>query len=197
MAMALARLPADCRALVVENEPVQALALECLLEELGCRAVGPAGSVAEVEALLDRERPNFALVEGDLRAGLPELAGCLARRGVPFALLAVGRDGRDLDRIAGLAGRPHLARPFHAPSLRAVAGALYRADLEARVADADRHLEQGRARLARQLRLVERLAAAGADTAPAEGLAREYGRLLRTLRGSRALLGRRLDRFPG
>ena len=60
---------------------------------------------------------------------------------------------------------------------------------------ADRRIAEGKECLARQLKLVERMAAAGHDTGSAERLAREYGRLLRTVRSSRELLVQRLDSF--
>jgi hypothetical protein len=193
--VALAKLPGGCRALIVDGEPLQALALECLLEELGCQPVGPARSVAEVEQRLRQEHPNFALVDCGLVEWLTPLAACLDRSRVPFALLAVCAEGATLDRIECVRDRPRLTRPYHGPSLHAVAVALYRADLRAKIEEADRHLVEGRSRLARQLRLIERLEAAGQDTALANALAREYGRLLRMMRASRALLGRRLDNF--
>ena len=43
------QLPEHCRALIVEPEPMQAFALDCLLAELGCRRMGPVGSLRDLE----------------------------------------------------------------------------------------------------------------------------------------------------
>jgi hypothetical protein len=37
--------PADCVALIVEQEPVQALVIDAVLAEIGCRTIGLVGSV--------------------------------------------------------------------------------------------------------------------------------------------------------
>src|SRR3954464_6860172 len=86
----LARVPIECVALVVENEPVQAFALECMLEELGCRPVGPASTPDELEELVKKNHPNFALIETNMVDEVLEpLAECLVRHQVPFALLSI------------------------------------------------------------------------------------------------------------
>jgi DNA-binding response OmpR family regulator len=194
--MALTNFPDSCRALIVEHEPVQAFALECILGEFDCRAVGPVSSVAGIEDLVESERPNFALVEANLpEANLVPLAACLDKHEVPFALLTVGSGCHVPDRVEVLQHRPRLDRPFHPPSLHAAASALYRTDLRNRVISADQQIEWGRLRLARQLRLIERLAAAGRDTTTADALAREFGRLLQTMRASRRILAAQLEHY--
>jgi hypothetical protein len=49
--MTVTTFPDDCRALIVEPEPVQAMALDLMLEELGWRSLGPAGSLTQVIAV--------------------------------------------------------------------------------------------------------------------------------------------------
>jgi AmiR/NasT family two-component response regulator len=190
----LARVPIECVALVVENEPVQAFALECMLEELGCRPVGPASRLDELEKLVEKNHPNFALLETNMvDEDLEPLAECLVRYQVPFALLAIGPEREGIAHIPSLHGRPRLGRPFHPPSLAEMAHELFRADLAAKLAASDQRISAGADRLARQLQLVERLEQAGRDSGQAVALAREIGRVLRTMRASRQILAGQLE----
>jgi hypothetical protein len=187
------QLPEHCRALIVEPEPMQAFALDCLLAELGCRRMGPVGSLRDLEKLLAKRRPSFTLVEADLNDELEPIADCLTRSEVPFALMAIGPANQRLDRSETFRHRPRIGRPFHAPTLQAAACGLYRQSLCRAIASADANLKQGRLRLARQLRLIKRMAAAGQDAASADDLALEYGRLPRTMGATRQILARRLN----
>ena len=101
----LTPFPADCCALVVEDEPVQALDLACMLAGFGCAVIGPADLAGEALQLLGRRRPSFALFDANLPAGsLVPLADTLAQLEVPFAVLATGLE-HALDRLPGLRGR--------------------------------------------------------------------------------------------
>ncbi|MGE3293420.1 MAG: hypothetical protein AB7O95_18775 [Geminicoccaceae bacterium] len=193
----LALFPDDCQALIIEPEPIQAMTLECLLEEFGCRRMGPAATLVDVEKLLDARRPSFALVAADLADELEPVTAVLDHERIPFALLAVGPDNAVLDKSRKLRSRARVRRPYHAPSLHTAMCTLYRDNLSGAITTADSHIKQGQKRLAWQLRLIEELAAKGQDTAQADALAREYGRLLRTMRTSRAILARRLTMFAG
>jgi CheY-like chemotaxis protein len=79
------------KALVVEDEPNIRRSLLELLPELGCRVIGPAGSVVGAIKLVQRERPDVALLDLTLRDGsaMP-VAEMLGRLGVPFALTTGG-----------------------------------------------------------------------------------------------------------
>src|SRR3954454_719168 len=113
MPTTLPRGPSHSCALIVEDEPVQGFALECALEELGCRPVGPASNVEQVEKLIEHERPNFALLEGHMLAkNLQALADGREHHGVLSAILATGAETGGL-----LRARPRLRRPFHLPDL--------------------------------------------------------------------------------
>ena len=112
-AMGVVAFPNDCRALVVEPEPVQAVVLEIMLDELGCQVVGPVHSTRTALELVGQRRPSFALVEAHAPVdALAELAAGLAKVHVPFALLAIGRPRADLDRVPLLRDAPRVARPF-------------------------------------------------------------------------------------
>jgi hypothetical protein len=193
----LMAFPEDCRVMIVEPEPIQAMTLECLLDEFSCRRIGPVGSLPELEELLAKRRPSFALVAADLDDELEPVAATLDELHVPFALLAIGPKNDLIDQSSRLRDRPRVRRPFHAPTLHSVMSTLYRHSVSIAVAAVECHIEEGRERLARQLRLIERLAERGHDTAKADALAREYGRLLQTMRASREILTRRLENFSG
>jgi hypothetical protein len=85
-----------------------------------------------------------------------------------------------------------LAWPWHLPALCRSLRALYRANLERRLALDEQQIAAGRERLAYRLRAIERLAADGEDTFVADRLLRGIGRSLRLMRAHRAYLRRRL-----
>jgi DNA-binding NtrC family response regulator len=78
------------RVLIVEDEMLVAMELESLLEEQGCAVVGPAPTVDRALALLDRERPDAAILDVNLdgQTAVP-VAAALNAQGIPF-LLATG-----------------------------------------------------------------------------------------------------------
>jgi CheY-like chemotaxis protein len=158
--MAPLRLPTTCRVLVVEKEPVQALALEYVLEDIGCRAVGPVWQADDVLRSVRRGAPNLALVDSNLQGHLLPAVACLNRFRVPIAFLTMGGESDALDRVRDLRARPRVDRPFHAPTVFRTALELYRQDLEDKIARADQRIAEGRRRLGDQLRRMERSGAA-------------------------------------
>ena len=186
-------LPADCVALIVKEPSLDVLALDCVLGDIGCATLGPLMSAQEVGQLLAKQRPSFALLDGDM--GEPKLrpvAKRLTEHAVPFALLTLGVAKDAFDHDALLRAAPRLARYLHAPTLYATAQSLYRVGLRTRLGDMDRRIEAGQQRLARQLRLTEALEVAGADPTVAAALAREIARALHTMRASRTILEQQL-----
>jgi DNA-binding NarL/FixJ family response regulator len=103
------------RVLVVEDEPLVAMALDDLLAARGCAVIGPASSVAEALVLLERESPAAALLDvnlGDETSA--EVARALAARGKPF-LVVTGYE--ELAAVEpSLAHAPRLVKPA-APEL--------------------------------------------------------------------------------
>ena len=87
--MAENKMLAGNRVLVVEDELMIALDMCGKLEAMGYVPVGPAGTVDEALTLLEGERPDFALLDENLR-GRPvtPVAEALLRRGIPFALIS-------------------------------------------------------------------------------------------------------------
>jgi DNA-binding NarL/FixJ family response regulator len=74
------------RVLVVEDEPVVAMCLEDMLEELDCETIGPAMRLAEGLALAESEAIEAAILDINLAGERSTpIAEALRRRGVPFA----------------------------------------------------------------------------------------------------------------
>jgi two-component SAPR family response regulator len=98
------------RVMIVEDELLVAMELESLLEEQGCAVVGPAPTVDRALALLDRERPDAAILDINLdgQTAIP-VAAALKARGIPF-LLATGYGNMQASEPE-LNGAPRLDKP--------------------------------------------------------------------------------------
>ncbi|HUD31385.1 MAG TPA: response regulator [Novosphingobium sp.] len=108
--------PPAMRILVVEDEPLVAMELMMEIEDRGGVAIGPATSCDHALALIARERPDFALLDGNLNGEkIDAVADMLAERDTPFAFVS----GYDRDHLpAGHASRPMLGKPFIASEVR-------------------------------------------------------------------------------
>jgi CheY-like chemotaxis protein len=105
--------------LVVEDETMVSFLIEDMLTELGCSTVLQAGRVSEALALLDKRRPDAAVLDVNL-AGEPAypVAARLAELRVPFMFTTgYGPSGISSE----WASRPVVQKPF---SLDAFAAAL-------------------------------------------------------------------------
>lgn len=74
--------------LVIEDEPLISMLMEQMLDDLGCRVVGPCASLAA--ALEACATPAFDLALVDLKLGSISSAPvveCLAKSGIPFAIV--------------------------------------------------------------------------------------------------------------
>lgn len=99
------------RVLVAEDSFVVALDLENTLTAFGCRVLGPVASVAAGLVLLERQRPDLALLDVELQDGwITPLAEALVGRNVPF-LLVTGYEGGHLVQPL-LCAAPRLAKPW-------------------------------------------------------------------------------------
>lgn len=90
--------------LIVEDEMLVALDLECILTDLGAEPIGIAPDLATAERFFDEEI-DLALVDLNLRDGLtgPQIGERLGARGV--AVLFITANPRQLgDGIAGTVG---------------------------------------------------------------------------------------------
>jgi CheY-like chemotaxis protein len=81
---------ADKRILVVEDEPLVAMALEDMLLELGCRVIGPALRLDRAAALARVEPLDAAVLDVNMSDGTSDrISDILSARSVPF-LFATG-----------------------------------------------------------------------------------------------------------
>ncbi|HYZ33920.1 MAG TPA: response regulator [Crenalkalicoccus sp.] len=99
------------RILVVEDEALVAMLVEDALLDAGASVLGPAATVAEALALLERgEAPSAAVLDLNLAGETSTpVADVLAARGVPFVVATgYGADGLP----AGHIDVPVLAKPY-------------------------------------------------------------------------------------
>ena len=182
-------LPSTCIVLVAEDDPIVALDLADSLGRFGCTVLGPVASSMEGLQLIHRQRPSIALLSASVaEGGFLLLGNVLASLMVPFGVVATGSDHVLLRRNSLLREAPRLHKPFNSADLHKAASDLYRADLQQKIAQADDRIAGGTVRVAEQLRLVEKLAAAGTSTVLAESLLNNMTRGLRLLRTSRTLM---------
>lgn len=107
------------RVLVVEDEPLIALALEDVLEDLGCEVVGPAHTLDEAAGLGRAAPLDGAILDVNLgRDKVFPVADILSKRSIPFVFTTGYGDAglRPCDR-----GRPVLQKPYKAEHLLKIA----------------------------------------------------------------------------
>jgi CheY-like chemotaxis protein len=96
--------------LIVEDEALVAMEMESRVMGLGYAVLGPASTVAQAHALLDRTIPHAALLDVNLRGDMSTpIARRLKDAGVPYALMT-GYARLALDDIL-LAGAQKLSKP--------------------------------------------------------------------------------------
>ncbi len=104
------------RILVVEDETLIAVAIEEVLQGLGCVVVGPVGKLDAALRLARDEALDAAVLDVTIRGGFVyAVADQLLARGVPF-VLASGYGGWALPE--SLQSRPRLTKPFTAQALK-------------------------------------------------------------------------------
>jgi CheY-like chemotaxis protein len=98
------------RVLVVEDEAMIALLIESVLDEAGCRIVGPMADADAALAAIRSERVDAALLDICLSGARSyPIADALVARGVPFAFVS----GLALtDMPPAYRNRPHVTKPF-------------------------------------------------------------------------------------
>jgi CheY-like chemotaxis protein len=99
------------RVLIVEDELLIAMLVEQMVEDLGYTAVGPAATITEALALIDRETLDCAVLDMNLGNGISSapVAEALRAKGVPF-LFASGYGSTGA--IDNLNAAPVLNKPF-------------------------------------------------------------------------------------
>jgi CheY-like chemotaxis protein len=98
------------RILVVEDEPLVAMVLENIIEDMGASLVGPAASVAKALQLVEAGGFNGALLDVNLRGErVDAVADALAAKGIPFVFTT----GHGIEGIPPAhRHRPMLSKPF-------------------------------------------------------------------------------------
>lgn len=106
------------RVLVVEDEAIIALAIEDMLAELGCNAVGPALTAEAAKRHAQSDEFDAAVLDINLRGESSEgVAWALRDRGVPFCF-STGYESGDVP--SGFEAVPLLRKPYTAENLGAV-----------------------------------------------------------------------------
>ncbi len=102
--------------LLVDDEPLISLDLCDTLSEAGYLVIGPASTISAALALLDRQRPQLAVIDVKFRDGVClELARELRQRGVPFIVhTGYPPDGSDAIEFRDA---PRLTKPASPPDL--------------------------------------------------------------------------------
>ena len=120
---------ADTRVFVVEDEALLLMALEDMLEDLGCALVASAQHVADAIEKAQALEFDIAILDVNVNGRrIDPVAEALARRGIPFVFVTgYGRSSLP----AALRDRPLLAKPYQAADLEtALANALRRPDTD-------------------------------------------------------------------
>lgn len=103
-------MSAPKRILIVEDEVMISMHIEVTLAELG-HTVLAAASQREVEALLDAEAINLAVIDYHLSDGTSApLAARLTDRGVPFIICSGSAEAAELEEV--FSGSLFLSKPF-------------------------------------------------------------------------------------
>ena len=103
------------KVLVVEDEMMIAMLIEDMLDEFGCKPVGPATNVPRALELIGKESIDIAVLDLNLDGkDTYAIADALQRKNVPF-IFATGHGSTGLRPQYG--NRPVLQKPFQARDL--------------------------------------------------------------------------------
>jgi CheY-like chemotaxis protein len=103
------------KVLVVEDEMMIAMLIEDMLDEFGCKLVGPATNVPRALELIAKESIDVAVLDLNLDGkDTYAIADALQRKNVPF-IFATGYGSAGLRQEYG--NRPVLQKPFPASDL--------------------------------------------------------------------------------
>lgn len=112
------------RVLVVEDEPIIAMALEDMLADFGCEVVGPASNLPDAQRLVESVAIDAAMLDININNGRSYvIADELRRRAVPF-VFATGYGEEGIE--AG--GAPVLRKPYRLAEVEAILTALLETD---------------------------------------------------------------------
>jgi DNA-binding response OmpR family regulator len=100
---------------VIEDAPLISMDIETTLNEVGCKVIGPAGTIDQARDLIGATKLDAALVDVNLAGqSVEELASALTGKGVPFAFVTgYGRDALPQQ----FRGAAMLSKPFQSNEL--------------------------------------------------------------------------------
>jgi len=105
----------SCRVLVIEDESLVGMEIECVIEELGHEVVGPIAELDEALDVAANEALCCAILDINIRGGHSyPVADILRERGLPVLLMS-GYDRQTLPER--LHGEVLLAKPFTSEQL--------------------------------------------------------------------------------
>ncbi len=110
------------RILIVEDQPVIAMAIEAALDDMGAVVAGMASSLGEALALASTAEADAALLDlwlGDVASY--SVGDILAQRGIPFVIIS---GASTEEEPAAVRKAPRLVKPFKDEQLRAALMAL-------------------------------------------------------------------------
>ena len=100
----------EATVLVVEDEALIAMDIQCIMENAGYRVLGPVSNVEAALTMVAREKPHIALLDVNLgRSNVFELADALAHLGTPMLFVTGHSRGMITDAHKH---RPIIAKPF-------------------------------------------------------------------------------------
>ena len=105
----------NCKVLVVEDEMMIAMLIEDMLDEFGCKLVGPATNVPRALELIGKEKVDVAVLDLNLDGkDTYAIADALLQKNVPF-IFATGYGSTGM--IPEYRDRSVLQKPFQAKDL--------------------------------------------------------------------------------
>jgi CheY-like chemotaxis protein len=111
------------RILIIEDSPVVGPYTADVLEELGCRVVGPAPNMAAARELIDIEQFDAAVMDVHIRGErVFTLCEVLESRGIPFVLSSGYADWTMPQKWED---RPRLQKPYTLSDVSAALGAIF------------------------------------------------------------------------
>lgn len=103
------------RVLIVEDDALQALALEHHLEGCGYDVVGTARSVEHAMRQAKRLRPDLVLMDISLRGagdGIEAAVELKSRLGIPHVFISAYSDGKLIERARSTAPLGYITKPY-------------------------------------------------------------------------------------
>lgn len=95
------------RILVVDDEPLIAMMLEDILDDLGCAVIGPALDVGEAEALAREAAIDAAILDVNLGDGTSHsVAELLCERHIPFVVASGDGEANTVPGAGGALNKP-------------------------------------------------------------------------------------------